>query len=264
MARARRLGHDDHLTVVEHLDELRTRLMRALIALAAAFGLTFWQNHLVLEVFNRPLRRVDEDLLGTGGEPLSLGVTEQFTTTITLAGYAAILLALPVILYQLYAFVLPAFSARERRVAAPLLAMIPVMFVGGVAFGYFVVIEPATEFLLSFNSDEFTTAVRARDYYSFVSLALVSLGLLYQMPIGILAATRLGLTSPEALRRNRRYAILACAVLAALLPTIDPVTMILEMIPLVILYELSILLARAFGTPRAGATAVEPAARGAA
>jgi sec-independent protein translocase protein TatC len=165
-----------------------------------------------------------------------------------------------VILYQLYAFVLPAFSSRERRVAAPLLTLIPVMFVAGVAFGYFVVIEPATNFLLSFNSDEFTTAVRARDYYSFVALTLVSLGLLYQMPIGIIALTRLGITSPEALRRNRRYAILGCAVLAALLPTIDPVTMLLEMVPLVALYELSIVLARAFGTARDPAAGPAPAA----
>jgi Tat protein translocase TatC len=259
MAGARRISHDDQLSVVEHLDELRTRLIRALIALTAAFTLTFWQNHLVLQVFNRPLRTVDEDLLGSnGGEPISLGVTEQFTTTITLAGYAAILIALPVILYQLYAFVLPAFSPKERRVAAPLLALIPVMFIAGVAFGYFVVIEPATNFLLSFNADEFTTAVRARDYYSFVALTLVSLGLLYQMPIGILALTRLGITSPAGLRRNRRYAILGCAVLAALLPTIDPVTMVLEMVPLLVLYELSILLAQAFGTPRAPAPAAAP------
>lgn len=258
MAPARRITHDERLSLVEHLDELRTRLIRALIALGAAFALTFWQNHLVLEVFNRPLRAVDEDLLGVGGEPISLGVTEQFTTTLTLAGYAAVLLALPAILYQLYAFVLPAFSPGERRVAAPLLAMVPVMFVAGVAFGYFVVIEPATSFLLSFNSDEFTTAVRARDYYSFVSLSLVSLGLLYQMPIGILALVRLGVTTPDALRRNRRYAILLCAVLAALLPTIDPVTMVLEMIPLIALYELSIVLARAFGTPREPAPAQDP------
>jgi Tat protein translocase TatC len=260
VARARRIAHDDQLTLVEHLDELRTRLIRALLALGAAFALTFWQNHLVLEIFNRPLRSLDAELLGNGGEPISLGVTEQFTTTLTLAGYAAILLALPVILYQLYAFVLPAFSPRERRVAAPLAASIPLMFVAGVAFGYFVVIEPATSFLLGFNDDEFTTAVRARDYYSFVSLSLVSLGLLYQMPIGIVALTRLGITTPAALRRNRRYAILGCAVLAALLPTIDPVTMILEMIPLVVLYELSIVLARSFGTPKERGPATAPAA----
>ena len=249
MARLRPVDHEENLTLVEHLGELRSRIIWIAVAIGAAFTLTFWQNHLVLEIFNRPLDGLDDDLIGPGGEPITFGVTEQFTTTFTMAGYAAILLALPVILYQLYAFILPAFSPRERRVAKPLLLMVPALFVGGVAFGYFFVLEPATEFLLSFNSDEFTTAVRARDYYSFVSLTLISLGLLYQVPVGILALTRLGITTPAGLRRNRRYAILGCAVVAALLPTIDPVTLILEMVPLIVLYEVSILLAQAFGQP---------------
>lgn len=262
MPRLRPVDHEQHLTLVEHLDELRSRIIWIAVAVGAAFSLTFWQNHLVLEIFNRPLNGLDEDLLGPGGDPITLGVTEQFTTTFTMAGYAAILLALPVVLYQLYAFILPAFSPRERRVAKPLLLMVPALFIGGVAFGYFFVLEPATHFLLNFNSDEFTTAVRARDYYSFVSLTLISLGLLYQVPVGILLLTRLGLVTPAGLRRNRRYAILGCAVLAALLPTIDPVTLILEMVPLIVLYEVSIVLAQAFGRP-AGQRAATPIPSGA-
>ena len=255
MARLRPVDHDEHLTVVEHLDELRSRIIWIMLAVGVAFTLTFWQNHLILELLNRPLSGLDNDLIGPGGKPITLGVTEQFTTTFTMAGYAAILLALPIILYQLYAFILPALSPRDRSVTKPLLLMIPALFIAGVAFGYFFVLEPATHFLLNFNSDEFTTAVRARDYYSFVSLTLISLGLLYQVPVAILALTRLGITTPAGLRRNRRYAILACAVLAALLPTIDPVTLILEMVPLIVLYEASILLAQAFGQPRDHAAA---------
>ena len=260
MARLRPVDHEERLTVVDHLDELRSRIIWIMLAVGVAFALTFWQNHLILELFNRPLNGLDDDLIGPGGKPITFGVTEQFTTTFTMAGYAAILLALPVILYQLYAFILPAFSPRERSVAKPLLLMIPALFIAGVAFGYFFVLEPATHFLLNFNSDEFTTAVRARDYYSFVSLTLISLGLLYQVPVAILALTRLGITTPAGLRRNRRYAILACAVLAALLPTIDPVTLILEMVPLIVLYEASILLAQAFGQPRDRAAAQPVAA----
>lgn len=249
MARLRPIGHDDRLTLVDHLDELRTRIVWSVLAFTAAFSVTFWQNELVLEIVNRPLDGIDEGLIGPDGKPFSFGVTEQFTTTFTMAAYAAILLALPLILYHLYAFVLPAFSPTERKVALPLLLMVPFLFIGGVLFGYYVVLPPAIDFLLSFNSDEFTTAVRARDYYSFVALSLIALGLLFQIPVAVLALTRLGITTPAGLRRNRRYAILGCAVLAALLPTIDPVTMLLEMVPLVILYELSILLAQAFGRP---------------
>jgi sec-independent protein translocase protein TatC len=122
--------------------------------------------------------------------------------------------------------------------------------VAGVLFGYFVVLKPALSFLLNFNADQFTTALRARDYFSFVGLSLLAIGLLFQVPVGILGLTRLGVVTPDQLRRNRRFAIVGIAILAALLPTIDPVTLILEMIPLLVLYEVSILLAKAFGTPR--------------
>ena len=182
-------------------------------------------------------------------------MTEQFTTTLMVSAYAGLLLSLPVILYQVYAFVLPAFSPTERKVALPLLLMVPVLFICGVLFCYFIVLEPATEFLLGFNDEDYTTAVRARDYYSFVALTTIAMGLLFQVPVVILALTRLGITTPQALRKNRRFAILGCAVLAALLPTIDPVTMILEMIPLLILYELSIVLAQVIGGPPAEAAA---------
>jgi len=244
--RLKPISHEDRLSLVEHLDELRSRIIFSAVAFGVAFALCFWQNELILEIVNRPLESVDEILLDPGGKPVSLGVTEQFTTTFMVSAYAAVLLALPVLLYQAYAFILPAFSPGERKVALPLLLMVPVLFVSGVLFGYFIVLEPAIDFLLNFNAEEFTTALRARDYYGFVGLALISLGILFQVPVGILGATRLGIVTPEQLAKNRRYAILAIAVLAALLPTIDPVTLLLEMIPLIILYEASILLAKVF------------------
>jgi sec-independent protein translocase protein TatC len=169
---------------------------------------------------------------------------------LTVSFYFALLLALPIILYQLYAFVLPAFSPRERRVATPLMMMIPVLFVTGVAFGYTVVLPPAVNFLQDFNADSFNVLVQARDYYRFSAIVLLALGLVFQVPVAILAATRLGVVTPAQLRSNRRYAILACAVLAMVLPGTDPVTMLLEMVPLVVLYELSILLAALFGRPK--------------
>ena len=249
MARVRPVGYEDRLTLVDHLTELRTRIILSILALAVGMGVCGWQNDFILEVVNEPLQDLDQELLGAGAKPISFGVTEQFTTTLMVSAYAGLLLALPVILYQVYAFVLPAFSPTERKVALPLLLMVPFLFVGGVAFGYFIVMEPALDFLLSFNSSEFQTEVRARDYYSFVSLSLLSIGILFQIPVGVLGLTKLGITTPQKLRHNRRYAILGCAVLAALLPTIDPVTMLIEMVPLVVLYELSILLASAWGRP---------------
>jgi sec-independent protein translocase protein TatC len=242
VARMKPISHEDRLTVVDHLDELRTRIFVCLLVFAAAFALCGWQNHLVLDIVNRPLPG--------DREPLTFGVTEPFTTTFTNAAYAAILLSLPVLLYQLYAFVLPAFSPQERKTVMPLALMVPVLFIGGVLFCYFIVLTPAIDFLLAFNADEFNTEVRARDYYSFVTLTMLAMGLGFQVPVAILALVRLQITSVEKLRKNRRYAILVIAIVAAFLPTIDPVTLLLEMVPLILLYELSILLAQWFGRPK--------------
>jgi sec-independent protein translocase protein TatC len=252
--RIRPISHEDRLSIVDHLDELRTRLLLSLLAFGIAFAFTSWQNHFVLEIVNDPLP--------DGIQPLTLGPAEPFYTTITNSAYAALLISLPVILYQLYAFVLPAFSPTERKVALPLLLMVPVLFIAGVVFCYFIVLTPALDFLLDFNADEFQTEVRARDYYSFVTLVMIAMGLGFQIPVGILAASRLGVVTPAKLRANRRYAIVVIAVVAALLPTIDPVTLILEMVPLILLYELSILLASAFGTPPAEISERTPAPEG--
>jgi sec-independent protein translocase protein TatC len=124
------------------------------------------------------------------------------------------------------------------------LLLVPVLFITGVLFCYFVILTPALDFLLNFNADNFNTQVRARDYYSFITMLMLAMGLCFQVPVGVLAACKLGLTTPEKLRKNRRYAIVLIAVLAALLPTIDPISLLLEMIPLILLYELSIWLSK--------------------
>jgi sec-independent protein translocase protein TatC len=191
--------------------------------------------------------------------PITFGVTEPFMTTVTLSVYGGLLLSLPVILYQLYAYVLPAFSDAERRVILPFLLAVPFLFIAGVVFAYFVVIPAATQFLLNFNASEFNIEVRAREYYSFFALTCIAVGVLFQIPIAILAVTRLGITTPQQLSRNRKYAILIIAVVAMLLPGTDPVTMLISMLPLVVLFELSLILARLFGRPSSDAAAARAA-----
>ncbi len=241
MARVKAVQHGEELTLVEHLDELRSRVIASLAALGVALALCFWQNHLLLEIANGPLPG--------GREPITFGVTEPFTTTLTISAYAAILLTLPVLLYQAYAFVLPALKPRERQTVLPFLLLAPILFVAGVVFAYFVVVPAAAQFLLNFNSDDFNIQIRARDYYSFFALASISVGLLFQIPSGILAVTRLGIFTPQQIAANRRYAVLAIAVMAMLLPGTDPVTMLISMAPLLVLFEASLLLARLIGTP---------------
>lgn len=251
MARMRPVSHEDQLTLVEHLDELRTRIVICLVVLGVSLALCFWQNHLLLEFASGPLPG-DHDKL------LTFGVTEAFTTTLTVATYGALILSMPILLYQLYAYVLPAFSDHERRTILPILIFVPILFLAGVAFAYFVVMPPAVKFLLGFNDTQFNVQVRARDYYSFFSTTLLAGGIVFQLPLAILAVTRLGIVSVEQLSRNRRYAYLIIAVVAAALPGIDPISMLIEMVPLLVLFELSILIARAFGTPKAAGGMARP------
>ncbi len=249
MARLRTARFDERLTLVEHLDELRTRIIVCAAVLLVAIGLCFWQNHLLLDLMNNPLP--------PGKVPITLSPTEPFITTLKISAYAGIILALPVLLYQLYAFLLPALSPAEKRVIVPFLLLVPVLFVGGVVFGYFVVLPAAIKFLLNFNDAQFRIQVRASEYYGFATLTLLAMGLVFQVPMAILAVTRLGIISIDQLRKNRRYAYLGLAIVAMLLPGTDPITMMVELIPLLILYELSIVLARVFGNP---VTPTDPAA----
>jgi len=308
----RPVGHEDRLSIVEHLDELRTRLIVSVVAFLIAFSVCFAFNQQLLDFVGEPLAETTEErtLAGKGplgqiyvaqqgaraalaadvrafrvlaadsslsaatrevmsaqarsaraalakiprgappNKPVTLGVGEPFITTMTVAMYFALLFAGPIVLWQLYAFLLPAFNPEERRVALPLMAMVPVLFVVGVVFGFLIVLPAATNFLQNFNSDEFNVLVQARDYYKFAALILLAMGLVFQLPVGILALARLGVVTVPMLRRNRRYAILVLAVIAAALPGVDPVTMLIELIPLVLLYEMSILLARVFGGPQ--------------
>jgi len=249
--RVKAVSHEDRLTLVEHLDELRSRLIVCILVLGVALALCFWQNHLLLEVAQGPLPS-DHDQL------LTLGPTEPFTTTLTVSAYGAIVLSLPIVLWQLYAYVLPAFSQAERRVILPILLLFPVLFLAGLAFAYFVVIPAALNFLLDFNDGQFNIQLRARDYYGFFSMTEIACGLIFQLPLAIIAVTRLGIVQIEQLTRNRRYAYLVIAIVAAALPGVDPVTMLIEMVPLLVLYELSILLARVLGRPGRSGGLAEP------
>jgi sec-independent protein translocase protein TatC len=242
MRRVKPIAHEDQVSLVEHLDELRARIVVSLSVFGVALALCFWQNHLLLELAAGPLPSGHTKLI-------TFGITEPFTTTLTVSAYGAIILSMPILLFEAYAYLLPAFSKQQQRMILPLLLMIPALFIAGIAFGFFVVLPAATKFLLNFNDAQFNIQVQAKQYYGFFAQTLLACGIVFQIPVGILATVRLGIVTVKQLTKNRRYAYLGCAVIAAALPGIDPVSMLLEMAPLVVLYELSIVLARVFGTP---------------
>jgi sec-independent protein translocase protein TatC len=176
--------------------------------------------------------------------PVTLGLGEPFSTSITVAFAFAVLLALPVLLAQAWAFVAPAIAPAERRAARPLLILAPALFVVGAAFGYFVVLTPAVRFLQGFNHGAFDALVQARPYYRFEIMTMLALGAMFEIPVLLLALGRAGVLSSTTLRSHRRYAVLVLSVLGAFLPGTDPVSTVLETLPLFVLYEATIVMLR--------------------
>lgn len=174
--------------------------------------------------------------------PITIGVGEPFTTTLTVCAYFALLFTLPLLLYEAYAFVIPALSPHERRLAVPIMLAAPVLFLVGVAFAYLIVLPPAVRFLQGYNSSNFDALVQAKPLYSFEILTMAGIGLAFQLPLGLLGLQRAGIINGSTLTRNWRYAIVIIAVIAAAMPGADPVTTGLETLPLVILFLVSIVM----------------------
>jgi len=298
----RPVGHEDRLSIVDHLDELRTRLMVSGAVLIVAFGIAFWQNQALLNLLNSPLPSSTQtaanhlggltndsvkearDLSGLGAAleqlsnsanpgfnltdrgllvlaahyasdaakvlpqsspkrlPITIGIGEPFTTTLTICFYFALLFTLPVLLYEAYAFVIPALSPNERKAALPVMLAAPALFVTGVVFAFLIVLPPAVRFLQGYNSGNFDALAQAKPLYSFELLTMAGIGLAFQMPIALLGLQRLGVINGSTLTRHWRYATVIIAVVAAAMPGVDPVTTALETLPLVILFLVSIVM----------------------
>jgi sec-independent protein translocase protein TatC len=222
------------VSVTDHLDELRWRLIGTIGVLVTAFAAAWWRADDVFTVISRPL--------DGKYELVTLGVTEPLFSTITVCAVAAGIVTFPIALYQAWKYVKPALAPDQQKAVRPLLAAAPGLMFAGVAFAYFVVLGPAVSFLLGMGADRFSVSVRAQDYYSFVSTTLIGCALAFQLPLVLLGLAATGIVRAKTLRTNRRLAYLIIAVIAALLPTADPVSLVLEMLPLLGLYELSILL----------------------
>jgi sec-independent protein translocase protein TatC len=232
----RRLLHGEEATLVEHLDELRTRIFVGLAALAIGFAVAFVFHHTILDWLNAPLPEAR-------GKPITLGVAEPFLTAVKVSMLAGFALALPVVLWQLWSFLAPAVEQHAERTILVFVLIATALLAAGIAFGYWVVLPKAVSFLTNFDQNEFNIQIRAREYYGFVMTVLLAVGLVFELPIFMLALVRLDVLSTGALRRNRRLGYFIVAVVAVLLPGIDPVTTTLEMVPLIALYEASIWLA---------------------
>jgi sec-independent protein translocase protein TatC len=292
----RGVAHGARLTVIQHLSELRARLLVSVAVLAVLFAGCLWQSRSLLHVLNAPLAhiRTNSAVQAGGSElpqalahsagaftrlahasslapseqraaldaarslaaasrslahpgvraPVTLGLGEPFSTSITVAFAFAVLLGLPFLLTQMWAFVAPAIAPAERRAVRPLLILAPALFATGVGFAYFLVLPPAVRFLQAFNHGAFDVLVQARAYYRFELMTMLALGAMFEIPVLLLALGRVGILSSATLRRHRRYAVVGITVLGALLPGTDPMTTLLETLPLFALYEATVVLLR--------------------
>ena len=235
----RRLQHGEEATLVEHLGELRARIIVSLIAIATGFVVAFAFHGRILDWLNAPLPEGFE-------KPLTLSPAEPFLTSVKISIVAGFLLALPIVLWQVWAFLAPAMEERSQRVISFFVVFAAVMLVAGILFGYYVALPSAIHFLTSFDSAHYSIELRARDYYGFTTLVLFAMAVVFELPLFVLALVRLRIVSTQKLRRNWQVGIVAITALAVALPGVDPVTTLFELGPLLLLYFGSVWLAVLF------------------
>ncbi len=247
----RRADPDARLSIVEHLSELRSRIAIAVVVLVAAFAALYAFNGWLLDILLDPLAPEYRSLL-------ALSPTEPFLVTLKVVLGAAILVTLPVLLYQLYAYVVPALGSQTRRKMLVVVGSVSLLFIGGVVFVYFLVLPVALQWLLGFAGSDFTVALRADEYFSFALTLMFAGGLVFEVPVAMLVLARMGLVTAQQFRSGWRIAIVVIAIVAAILPGGDPVSMLMLMVPQILLYGVGIWLASAFGRPAPWAAAEAP------
>jgi sec-independent protein translocase protein TatC len=235
MRRTRRVNHDEELSLVEHLDELRSRLIVSLTALAVAAGVGFWQSEQLLTFLARP----GSEVLGHKLKFIQLAPTDAFMASLSISLDFAILVALPVMTYQIYAYVIPAFAPESQKALRWMVVAIPSLFGLGVAFGWFLVLKPALEFLLKFNHGAFNTELQAQPYVQFIALLLAAMGIIFEMPVVMLVLARIHLVTSRGMVRHWRVSTVGLAFVAFILPGADIVSFFAEFLPLVALYWVS-------------------------
>jgi len=232
----RRLDFGEEAPLVDHLGELRHRIVFALISLVVTFAVTYAFRHHVIGWLEHPLPKNKRDLV-------TLSPTEPFITSLMVSLYAAFLLSFPVIVYQVWAFFAPALNPKIQRGVVAMTAFATLLGALGLVFGYFVALPAAVKFLTSYDSSLYNIQIRARDYFSFATTVLIAVTVVFELPIVILGLVMVRVLSYRKLKKNRRLGYVIMAAIAVALPGIDPITTTLEMIPLMILFESSIWIA---------------------
>lgn len=233
---------EEKQTFIQHLEELRKRLIISLVAVGTSFFICYIFSKEIFQLLMIPLQKA----LPPGATMIFTTPAEAFFTYLKVALLAGIFAASPVVLYQIWLFVAPALYSQEKRYVIPFVISSTVLFVGGAAFGYFFVFPIGFKFFMSFATDFIQPAPRLKESLSFCSMLLLTFGLTFELPLFIFFLSKLGVVDAKMLARNRRYVIVGIFIVAAILTPPDVITQLMVAAPLVILYEASIWVARFF------------------
>jgi len=228
---------------LDHLEELRWRVIWSVVAVAVAAGIGFLMVHYlgVMELLIRPI----QPMLGEGEKLKYLSPADPFFLVLKLSVVLGVVLASPVVIYQAWAFLSPALEDHERKVIIPALYMGLVLFAAGVAMAYFIALPVTLRFLMGFLPGFLEQQIVAGPYLAFVTKLLLAFGVVFELPVVVMILTAMGLITPDFLRDKRRHAVVAITVLASFLSPGDVITVtVLMMVPLILLYEFSILLSQ--------------------
>ena len=241
------------MSFLEHLDELRVRLIHSIAALAVGFGVCWFFREPIFHFLTEPLRRAYP-----GIKFITTGPSEALILYMKMAFFVGIFVAAPYILYQVWAFIAPGLYTHEKAYAVPFIVAGSFFFIGGGAFGHFYLFPLTFRFLGEFAGDDMTYMPKVDEYYNFYSWFLLGLGLVFQLPVVIFVLSRIGLVTPAFLIRNFKYAVLIAFVVSAIItPTPDIITQSLLALPMVGLYLLGVTVAWAFGRPRTAPVSAE-------
>ncbi len=236
------MKEEDKAPFTAHLEELRSRLIVSFVAVGIGFFIAYFFKEKLFEVLMKPLT----DVMGEGDKLIFTNLPEAFFVYLKTAFLAGIMAASPVILYEFWKFVAPGLYKKERVVLLPVVFLCSFFFIGGALFGYFIVFPFGFKFFLGFATEFIRPLPSMKEYFSFASKLLIAFGVVFEMPLIIMLFSRLGLISVEFLKKNRKYAILLFFIVAAILTPPDVITQIMMAVPLMFLYEISIIGARIF------------------
>ncbi|MHB8792775.1 MAG: twin-arginine translocase subunit TatC [Thermoleophilia bacterium] len=243
--------NDRMMSLIGHLEELRKRIIISFVALCVGMIICFVFKGFLLELLTSPLG--DKKLI-------TLSPTESFMTVFKVAGYAGMIVASPVIIYQIWAFVAPGLRSKEKRVIFFATFFTTLLFLAGVAFSWKFVLPRTLDFLLNYESDVFNQQVQSSQYFTFVAMFMLGFGIIFETPAMILTLVRMGVVDPKVLRKKRKYAILAGVIVsAALTPGQDLFSMLAMAVPFVLLFEISLVLSRFVKRPARQNVVVEEA-----